>query len=478
MSALAYLVPAALLVYFLYRSMRARIYLLGIPFLMYMSDAVFLDRLRIFAVPGRLEPADHMMIWLVLVWLVCSDLLLPERFRSPSGEATPRRRPFSGGLIVPEEVILLGVAALVLLNIVIEAVGAGALVPALAEAKGFIYLLVGFALVLDVVARSSRQHVVGFLGALVLANTVAAALFIGHQGLGLSIYAGETEYQVFTFMGQRLTRSFYFMPQLLGLAVAWAFAKRKWDWWAIAVVVITFGALWVSYTRSLLVIAVAEIALVLALRLFKRRQAGVVVRRLLSLAAIVVVLGALVFVFLPAQTQYFLSRIDVAVASPNVAQEPNLVNRQDKMRLTWEWVGQDGRAIGVGFPSSTVDSRVTRMEGMAPDIVWVPVLFRLGVIGVALFAALYLSGLWRAGRSMLRAPEEREYLWLVLACVVLASAFEGFVSWTFMNPFKTPLGLWPFALVCGLVLIERRGDDAVGVEEAEGADEGSAKGTA
>jgi len=455
-SAVRYLVPAALLLFFLYRSTKARIYLLGIPFLMYMADAVFLEKLRIFAIPGRLEPADHMMIWLVLVWVVCSDVLLPARFRAADPADRRWRRPFSGGLVAPEEVILIGVAALVVLNVVITGAGAVSMSSAITEAKGFFYLLAGFALVLDIVAHSGRESVVGFLGAVVLANSVAAALFVGHQGLGLPIYEGKSEYMIVTFMGERLTRSFYFMPQFLALAVAWAFAKRRWDWWSIVVVVVTFGALWVSYTRSLLVIAAAEVVVILALRLFKGRQARVVVRRVLSLVAIVAVLGTLVLVFLPAQSRYFLSRIDVAVASANVAEEPNLVNRQGKIGRTWAWVGQDGYVLGAGFADAAGDARVGQIEDMSSDIVWVPVLFRLGVLGAALFALLYAASLWRAGRSALRAPVEREYLWLVLAAVVLAGALEGFVSWTFMNPFKYPLGLWPFAFVCGLVLIRRR----------------------
>ena len=102
--------------------------------------------------------------------------------------------------------------------------------------------------------RAGRGDTLDFIKALVIVNTLAAVLFILHQGLHLPVYL-VTEYQTISFMGQRITRSFYFMPQLLALAIAYVFARRTWSVVWVGVVVVTLGALWVSYTRSLLVIA-------------------------------------------------------------------------------------------------------------------------------------------------------------------------------------------------------------------------------
>ena len=146
--------------------------------------------------------------------------------------------------------------------------------------------------------RASRRDTLDFIKSLVLVNTLAALLFILHQGLHLPVYL-VTEYQTITFMGQRITRSFYFMPQLLSLAIAYVFARRTWSVFWVGVVLVTLAALWVSYTRSLLVIAVAELLVVLGVRLLKAQQAHLVVRRVGTLAAIVLALGLVAYTALP-----------------------------------------------------------------------------------------------------------------------------------------------------------------------------------
>jgi hypothetical protein len=437
-----YAVPFLLLLYFLARSTQQRIFLLGIPFLMYMGNSVFFENAKIFWVPARLTPSDLVMVWLVFTWVVYFDLLLPPSHR-PSRE---RPRVFGPALSSPEEFIVLGIILLAALQVGLTTIRYGGLGASLTELKGFLYLFAGYFLLRGMLCRASRKDTLDFVRSLVLVNTLAAVLFIAHQGLHLSVYVA-TEYQTLTFMGQRITRSFYFMPQLLALAIAYVFARRSWNVLWLGVVLITLAALWVSYTRSLLVIAVAELAVVLGVRLFKARQASFVIRRVVTLAAILLVFGVVAYSVLPVQSQYFLSRIGMATSSGSVTGDPNLQNRIDKIKLISTWIGTDGRYVGAGFTSASQDPNVSNVKLMSSDLVWVPVLYRFGLLGVALVALLYATMAWRAARMSLTGDDDAEFLALILLGVVVGTFLEGFVSWTFLNPARYPLGFWLFALV-------------------------------
>jgi cell division protein FtsW (lipid II flippase) len=172
-----------------------------------------------------------------------------------------------------------------------------------------------------------------------------------------------------------------------------------------------------------------------------------VVRRVGTLAAVVLALGLVVYTALPVQSQYFLSRIGMATSSGSVTGDPNLQNRIDKMKRVYAWIGSEGRYVGDGFTAPSQDPTVSTVQLMSSDLVWVPVLFRFGLIGVLLIALLYALMAWRALRLSLTGDGDAEFLALVLLGVVVGTFLEGFVSWTFLNPVRYPLGFWVFAFV-------------------------------
>ncbi len=381
------------------------------------------------------------MLWLVIVWVVSFDLLLPLVRQSED-----RPRLFGPALSRPEEFVLLAVIILAALQVFLTMLQFGDPAALLTQAKGIIYLFAGYFLLRGMFCRAGRGDTLDFIKVLVIVNTLAAVLFILHQGLHLPVYL-VTEYQTITFMGQRITRSFYFMPQLLALAIAYVFARRTWSVVWVGVVVITLGALWVSYTRSLLVIALAELVVVLGVRLLKERQAGLVLRRAGTLVGIIVVLGVVAFAVLPVQSQYFLARIGKATSSGSVTGDPNLQNRIDKLKRVYTWIGADGRFVGAGYTAPSQDPVSAEVQTMASDLVWVPILYRFGLLGVLGVALLYATMAWRALKLSLGGHDDAEFLGLVLLGVVVGTFLEGFVSWTILNPVRYPMGLWVLALV-------------------------------
>lgn len=441
MSLLHYALPAGLLLYFVGRSFRQRIFLLGIPFLMYMSFSVFFDKAKPFWLPGRLAPADHIMLWLVVVWVVTFDLLLPAHRRAENSPLV-----FGPALSSPEEVVLVGFAGLAALEVALTVLRFGEFGATLGQAKGFIYLFVGYFLLRGILCRASCSDSIDLLTSLVVVNTLAAGLFVLHQGLHLPIYTA-VEYQTITFMGQQLTRSFYFMPQLLTLSLAFCFAKPKWSMFWVGVMIITLAALWVSYTRSLLLIAVAVFLVVLGVRLLKARQAGRAVRRALAIVTIVVVFGVVAFAALPVQSRYFVSRIAETTRTGSAAGDTNVQNRVNKLRRVYTWIGSESHVLGQGYVTIGQEPTSKDIEWMSADLVWVPILYRMGLLGVVVVVLLYGAAGWRAFRMSLSGHGEAEFLALVVFGTLVGALLESLVSFSFLNDARYPMGLWLFALL-------------------------------
>jgi O-antigen ligase len=102
---------------------------------------------------------------------------------------------------------------------------------------------------------------------------------------------------------------------------------------------------------------------------------------------------------------------------------------------------------------------------MAADLVWVPLLYRFGVLGVALFVALFAVYVWRSLSLAVTGSGESEFLALVFLGTLAGVFLEGFVSWTVLNPERYPMGLWLFAFVAAEAC-RRRAEEAAAVEAA------------
>jgi hypothetical protein len=451
--------PFALAAYFIYMGTRSRIYLLGIPFLMYMRASVFFQNAGVFWVPGRFDVNFLIFFWLVIVWLLCTDLLLP----AVHGEARVRR--FGGKLSLPEEGIILVLAAATVVQLVLTIAQHGDPATAWSEALRFVYLLAGYFLVRAIVSTASLDEVLGFVRALVIVSTGSAALFVLHQAVHLDIYAGE-EYLTTTFLGQTITRSFYFMPQLLLLSIAYIFSRRSWNVWTITALLVNLTAVWISYTRSLVVIAVVVIAISLLVRVFKGSQAGIALRHAVTIG---VVLGALAFgvtQFFPVQSQFFLGRISEATAASSVSEVGEVQVRERKMLTTYRSIAQADATLGAGWVSAAQDPMADRVERMQADIVWVPILYRLGVVGVGIFVAAFALYAWRAAKLAASRSRDVELFGIIWLCVIVGTFLEGFVSWTFMQPYRYAMGLWAFAFLGAVASMVRQSLDTLEPRES------------
>lgn len=441
MNLVRFALPSLLVLYFVWRSLRQRVFLLGIPLLMHMYFSVFFENLKPFWIPRQLDPASHVVLWLVITWLLYFDLLLPRRRRT-----VRERQLFGPRLSPPEEIVLVGLAAYVVLEIALTALHYMGLGSAVGQAEPFLYVFVGYFLLRGISCHAGRKETVDFVTAIVVVNTIACGLFVLHQGLHMHIY-NLVEYQSFVFMGQRLTRTFVFMPQLLPLAIAFCVAKRKWGIFWFGVLVVTLAAVWVSYTRALLLVTLVEVAVVLGLRLLKRREAWPAAKRAVQIVVVVALFIGVAIAVLPTQSTYLFTRLQAAESGGGPTHDADVQVRFTEWRTTYQWVGSDSRLLGAGFASAAQDPRVPAINAMAPDLVWVPTLYRLGLLGVAGLLCLFIAFAWRATSLALTSGGDAEFVSIVLLGVIVGVFLQGFVQWTILDPWHTPIALWFLALL-------------------------------
>jgi cell division protein FtsW (lipid II flippase) len=186
---------------------------------------------------------------------------------------------------------------------------------------------------------------------------------------------------------------------------------------------------------------------ILGVRLLKARQAGRAVQRALAIVAIVGVFGVAAFAALPVQSRYFVSRITATTQTGSVAGDTNLQNRMDKLRRVYTWIGSESHVLGQGYVTIGQEPTSKDIRWMSADLVWVPVLYRLGLLGVAAVLLLYGAAGWRALRMSFNGDGEAEFVALVVLGALVGTFLEGLFSFSFLNDARYPMGLWLFALL-------------------------------
>lgn len=433
----------ALLAWFLWKARTNRLFLLGIPFLMVMGESVFFDRMRPFWTPGRLDPQTHIMVWLVVVWVAIMW----------GGRRSGRLRtgPFGPGRLLPEEIPLLLIALLIVAHALLAGAGTGDLAEAVFSTSDLAYLLVGYLLVRGIACQFSRSEVVSFLAAVVVTNTVAAGLYVIHQGLGVSIYTGG-EYFTTVFRGVEITRTFHFAPQFTLLALGFVLARSRWTAAWLLVLAITTLAVLVSYTRTLLIAVIVAFLIALVVRELRRPSTSRFIQRALVILVGAFVLLAVFAVFLPAQSHFVSLRLTEFVSAGGVGDVGNWQVRQEKYDMANQIVLKTDPFLGMGFPlpgSNPVDSQVYRLSA---DMTWIPILYHLGYVGLALFGLALLGFGLRALTLTLGSDDTRRYLGLTYLITIVLTTLVGFTAWTFMEPRVAPLGLWFLAFVAAEAL--------------------------
>src|SRR5664279_1589432 len=159
--------PYLLVLYFIIRGIKQPFYLLGIPFLMFMSESIFFEGVKVFKMPGSLS-YGLMFFWLILLRLLAVFLAWDDEKNDYSYMGRFNAMDF---------------CVLVLLSI--SFIGAGSTLIHFADVtdvlKEFIVLIslfVSFYIIKNWTSRIKPEVLVDFLFSIVVINSITACLYI------------------------------------------------------------------------------------------------------------------------------------------------------------------------------------------------------------------------------------------------------------------------------------------------------------
>ena len=446
MTAAKLAVASVLLLWFLWKARENRLFLLGIPVLMVMGESVFFDLMRPFWTPGRFDPQTHIMGWLFVVWAAIMVMRI---------QGAGRARPFGPARILPEELALLAFALVVLVQVGIASVPDVDLSVGVVAGRDMLFLLLGYLMLRGVVSRFTRAQVIEFLTSVVVVNTLAAALYVAHQGLGLEIYTGG-EYFSTQYAGVEITRTFHFAPMFTLPALAFVLARPRWTPFWLTVLTVTVLSVLVSYTRTLFIAVIVAVVIAVLVRELKDPDSGRFLRRVLVVAGTVAAIMAVFAVILPAQSEFLVSRLTEFSGEQGMGDIHNWQVRERKYDMANQIVLERDPYFGLGFPpegSNPVDSQVYRLSA---DMTWIPILYHTGYVGLALMGAVLVGFALRALRLTFADDEARRYLGMVYLITIALTVLVAFTAWTFMQPQIAPMGLWMLAFLAAEALAPGR----------------------
>jgi len=442
--------PYLLIGYFLYRSYQSPIFVMGIPYLMFFGPSLFFENLSLFVIPFRsfdsiAKSADILLFtWLILCWIIF-------RVRTIKDPQNILKIKFVGKKtnLIDYTVFFLILITCIGLSVVLTEYYA--IFNVFDKFFILVSMFLGFFIVKDVALNTELESLEKFLFNIVLLNSLAAVLYLIHQGLHIDIYTTDMEYQTEIVNGQVITRTFWFMPVLLLFSVSFLLAFRKKNsYLAYGLVLINMLAIFITYTRSLLLNAILVFIFFFLLIGLKNKSIWKTIRGIAAISIAGIALFFLVSTVLPANTEYFVSRFKDLDEKPVDAQSNNLVYRFFKTDNVINKMNSTKTLFGYGPVTETQTPFVKIVDSAATDMVWAEIVFRWGMIGSVLFVFLYLYSILFALRIFMINEGLVAQLALGFLLTLASQLIEGLTSITILTPNRIPLSLWVFGLLSAL----------------------------
>ncbi len=440
MGLIRHILPYLLVLFFLYKANKQPLFLLGIPFLMFMSNSIFFENAKPFQIPGSLY-GQLIFIWVIIMWLL-SKFFSRNQFTK---ELNNGRFNVTDCCII----VLIVISVIGLFRVIIN------YYPRLTgiweEFWIEISLFATYFIIKDWIASNKPEVTVNFLYSLVVVNSVAAFLFILHQGLHFNVYIAE-EYMSESFQGQEITRSFWFMPQFLFFSIAFLLVfTKKYSFISIGLLFVNLLAIVITYTISSVIIAILILIIYFVLSGLKNGRLASAFKNLIIYAIIGMAGVFIMSKLMPANTNYLLSRISEHTESQYTVKDPNDMDvRFTNTATVISKIDRNKKLLGMGPVTKIQSERFDEMQANTADIVWSGIIFRWGFIGLALFILMYVFSSFQAFNYFMKSDGIVSDLALMLLLYIISQAIEGFVSWTFLSGHGFAIGLWYFALLSSL----------------------------
>ncbi len=431
--------PYLLLLFFLVRGFRNPIYFLGISFLMYMSESIFFETVKIFQVPGRILPALK-LIWMVIFWI------LPFLFYLYVGKQIKRRAQTIGTL----DYLVIFLMIVTTIGFITALIDYPVVKGVVMEFFILLSLFIGYFIIRDWSFSCSLEVLKGFLFSIIVINTISALFYILHQGASLAIYDIE-EYIEEVFGGEMITRSFWFMPQFLFFSLAFllVFRSERPVFYTL-MLVINLGAIFITYSRSTLLVALFLIIIYFVILGIRENKMDTVLKNIFIYSIIAIMSIFVIVKIFPTNAKYFEDRFAELTEDRSPFQINSLQYRFERTIGVIEDININRIVFGMGPVTEEQEPEVPLVKSITSDLVWTGVGYRWGLIGFLLFILLYIYSFIKSFKVFMNNTGLMSNLAFMLMIVIISQVLEGITSWTFLSGHGYVTGLWYFALVAVL----------------------------
>jgi len=425
---------------------------MGIPFLLFLGPCLFVEQAVLFAIPFRfIESTSGIGDLLLLIWLTICWVIFKVRINKYSEKTIGNT--YSGKYI---NILDYFIVSLMIITII----GFSLVLNEFNIVKGvydkFIILMslfLGFFIIKDIAHHTEANVLKDFLYTIVVINTIASGMYFIHQGLHITLYATHNEYLTEIIDGETITRTFWFMPNLLFFSISYLLVvKRSKPFISIILLIINILAVYISYTRSFLIIAVILFILYYLLSGYKSRNFGKSIKNLIIIGISSLAMFLAVSSFLPTSTQYFISRFEELGENPSFTPANNLVYRFYKTGVVINKMDPGKVLFGHGSVTETQSPVVKFVNKATADMAWAEIIFRWGYLGLILFFLLYVFSIFKAFLLFMSTDGLISQFALLLLLTILSQAIEGFTQFTIMYPNRFALALWHFGIMSALLI--------------------------
>jgi|WetSurMetagenome_2_1015567.scaffolds.fasta_scaffold66890_2 hypothetical protein len=450
---LSFILPYLLLLYFLIRSVNKQIYLFGVAFLIYFHFSIFFENVKIFAVPGRFDTNILFAAWLIILWMIFK-IINYYQLRNRKG-FTPEKGGRSS-----IDYLIIGLMIITILDLFIVYVEHLRIENVFTEFITIFSLFLGFFIIKEVFRYYSPGIIAEFLFSIVIVNSLASVLYIVHQGLHLGLYLNE-EYLSEVFRGEVITRTFWFMPPLWFLSICYLLVIKKGkSILYFILLIINLIALFISYTRSFLIITFIILILYYLLNAYKNKNFYAAAKNILLTIIAGLVLLVVISKIFPTSTNYFLNRFVELKQGLHDVESNSLLYRFSRTGAILNKIEPDKLIIGYGPVTEVQSSLVGSMRVVTWDLVWTGVVFRWGIIGLVLFILLYIISIVKAFNLFIKKDGISSQLALMLLLVIVSQLIESFVSATFMSSDRYAMGLWYLGILSAVIIADKNFSDS------------------
>lgn len=444
MSHLLYIVINGVLVsFFLILTVRKKvpIYLLGIPFLMFMGRAIFFDRVAAnWPKFTGMNGIWAMVFFLLITWFV-NIIWHGKRSQASQQPFTlfGSLKPFKGEI----PIILLFV--LWLFNASSNIIRFFNLSDVLIASFDASSIFLGYVLMRGIVANTDLMDIIGFIESLCVITAISAFLFFLHQGLNIRVY--ERALNVTSFGGGIVSRNTWYFPPLIYLLFCYGLAARKWNKYIGLTWILALLAYFFSYTRTYIIASLFLIFFSYVIKGLRFRSVTYIGKLFVVLAGLLIG-GWLSYLVLPVQTVYIADRLYQGF-DPLGNGPSNLAVRWTFITNTWEKISPY-YVLGIGSPGINNFPYEYWTNRWVFDSWIVKALQYWGIAGIALIILSFFSGIWLSLRYFFSGDAKLRFFGLLFMLILTAVLIEGIFGPVFMEPYRYPLGFWYFAFLYGV----------------------------